>query len=92
MCDVEKADTWEGRHQEDDVKPAVVEVELKISQHLRDDQSGDTNNTSVYICVCAGGWEKPQKHAKCVIQKNYKQIKASQLSPRKIAAVIFGKF
>ena len=38
MCDVEKADAAEGRDEKDDIEPAMVEVELQISQHLRDDR------------------------------------------------------
>ena len=39
MCDIQEADAAESRYEEYDIEPAMVEVELKISQHLRDDGS-----------------------------------------------------
>lgn len=37
--DVQKANTGQGADEENDVKPAMIEVELKITQHLGYDHS-----------------------------------------------------
>ena len=34
VCDVEEADAGESADEEDDVEPAMVEVELKVTKHL----------------------------------------------------------
>ena len=39
VSDVEKADAGEGADEEDDVKPAMIEVELEVAQNLRNDHS-----------------------------------------------------
>ena len=38
MRDVEEAHTAERADEEDDVKPAVVEIKLQVAQHLCDDR------------------------------------------------------
>lgn len=37
MCQIQKADGGERTDQEDDIEPAVVEVELQVSENLRYD-------------------------------------------------------
>ncbi len=39
MGDIEESYGAEGAYQEDDVEPAVVEVELELAQHFRHDGS-----------------------------------------------------
>jgi hypothetical protein len=36
VSNVEETDGGQGTDEEDDIKPPMVEIELKITQHLRD--------------------------------------------------------
>ena len=45
MRDVEEAHTAERADEEDDVKPAVVEIKLQVAQHLCDDRPAKDSST-----------------------------------------------
>ena len=45
MRDVEEAHTAERADEEDDVKPAVVEIKLQVAQHLCDDRPTKDSST-----------------------------------------------